>query len=337
MTARGAACAATLALLLGAAGAADAQLYRWRDPETGSVKLSTVPPPWYRGGVSSGPHVDVLVDGKVADPLTRRAVAPAQGAAGPLPPPRVSPLPADATHEELVDALVSGLRLREQFAAWADTVGQPLDQELARSQVPAAVRSAVRDAARTAFQPDRLQAHFVRSFSPQVADADLREAIAMEQLPLVRRVRDMEASRGRRVAADPEAMTAAAARATPERRELAEAYEAAVQGTDQMAAVVAGAAAAVVLGAPEGKRAAMGEALQRRRDEMRPALRETFVRAVLYIYEPLTDAEMRTLIELQKRPALARVNRAVGAGFATSIQESLGEFLAAALPALARR
>jgi hypothetical protein len=329
--------AAALAVLLGAAGAADAQLYRWRDPETGSVKLSTVPPPWYRGGVSSGPHVDMLLDGKLADPLTQRAAAAPPGAAGPLPPARVVPPGPGATHDELVSALVSGFRLREQFEAWTDTVLPPLEQELARNQVPASVRAAIREAGRAAFQPDRLQAHFVRAFSPEVSDADLREVIALEQLPLARRVRDMEASRGRRVSADPQAMVAAAGRAAPERRALAEAFEEAVQGTDQMAAVVAGAAAAVVLGAPDEKRAEVGETLQRRRAELRPALRETYVRAVLYIYEPLTDAEMRTLIELQKRPSMARVNRAVGAGFGAAVQESLTEFLAAARPALARR
>lgn len=34
-------------LLAVAATAAHADLYRWVDPATGSVKLSTVPPPWY--------------------------------------------------------------------------------------------------------------------------------------------------------------------------------------------------------------------------------------------------------------------------------------------------
>jgi hypothetical protein len=32
-------------VLLAAAGGADAQLYRWRDPQSGSVKLSSLPPP----------------------------------------------------------------------------------------------------------------------------------------------------------------------------------------------------------------------------------------------------------------------------------------------------
>lgn len=38
--------AVLLALLLGS-GHAAADLYRWVDPETGSVKFSSYPPPWY--------------------------------------------------------------------------------------------------------------------------------------------------------------------------------------------------------------------------------------------------------------------------------------------------
>ena len=39
-----------------AAFPAQADLYRWVDPETGSVKFSNAPPPWYESG--SGPQVD---------------------------------------------------------------------------------------------------------------------------------------------------------------------------------------------------------------------------------------------------------------------------------------
>ena len=36
-----------LLAMLGWAGAAAADLYRWVDPESGSVKFSNTPPPWY--------------------------------------------------------------------------------------------------------------------------------------------------------------------------------------------------------------------------------------------------------------------------------------------------
>jgi hypothetical protein len=70
---------------------------------------------------------------------------------------------------------------------------------------------------------------------------------------------------------------------------------------------------------------------------MQPALRRMFVRAVLYVYEPLTDAEMRAMIEAQRRPAVARVNRAVAAAYGATVQESLAEFLAGAAPLVAAR
>jgi hypothetical protein len=46
-----------LALLLFST-AAHADLYRWVDPETGSVKLSSTPPPWFER--SAGPKVEVI-------------------------------------------------------------------------------------------------------------------------------------------------------------------------------------------------------------------------------------------------------------------------------------
>lgn len=46
-----------LALLL-LFSAAHADLYRWVDPESGSVKLSNTPPPWYER--SAGPQVEVI-------------------------------------------------------------------------------------------------------------------------------------------------------------------------------------------------------------------------------------------------------------------------------------
>jgi len=67
------ACAAALALacaLAGpAAGAADV-VYTWREPDTGQLKISSVPPPWLRSAAtaSRGPAVHVYKDGKVVPP-----------------------------------------------------------------------------------------------------------------------------------------------------------------------------------------------------------------------------------------------------------------------------
>lgn len=65
--------AQTLGLALAAAalltgGAAHAQMYSWKDPDSGRSKLSNIPPPWYnRGASASGPRVITTRGGKVID------------------------------------------------------------------------------------------------------------------------------------------------------------------------------------------------------------------------------------------------------------------------------
>jgi hypothetical protein len=61
---------------------AQADLYRWRDPQTGSIKFSNAPPPWYGDPVREigSPPVEVVPD------LSPRArtVAPAAETKGPV-------------------------------------------------------------------------------------------------------------------------------------------------------------------------------------------------------------------------------------------------------------
>jgi hypothetical protein len=50
-----------LAALAGTALDASAELYRWRDPQTGSIKYSSYPPPWYGDETrANAPKVEVL-------------------------------------------------------------------------------------------------------------------------------------------------------------------------------------------------------------------------------------------------------------------------------------
>ena len=67
-----------LALLL-LCCAAHADLYRWVDPGSGSVKLSNTPPPWYeRGGGPAVERIPYTAPGArspAADPLTPTPVA----------------------------------------------------------------------------------------------------------------------------------------------------------------------------------------------------------------------------------------------------------------------
>ncbi|MCL4798608.1 MAG: hypothetical protein KJ025_03420 [Burkholderiales bacterium] len=67
---RAALAAALAALLAAAAAPAHAQVYSWRDSQTGQLRISTVPPPWLRAGgaTAAGPKVNVIKDGKVVPP-----------------------------------------------------------------------------------------------------------------------------------------------------------------------------------------------------------------------------------------------------------------------------
>jgi hypothetical protein len=326
---------AAAAILALAATAADAQLYRWRDPQSGSVKLSSIPPPWYGRGVSNRPHVELIMQGKAVDPMARPGTGEAGTGGGPLPAPRMLPQPPDATRAQLVAAVAGGLRLREQFEGWLPSVSEALERGADGARLAEPAREALRNVARAAFRADRLEAHFLKAFSAEVADDDLRAVIEIEQTPLARRVAAIEGARSRRLATDPQQVAAAEARAGPERRAIAEAIERAVQGADLMAAGLAGAAAAIALASPEEARGRVGDLLQKSRAEAEPLLRRAFVGAVLFLYEPLTDAELRELLALQKRPEVARLNRAIGLGYAATVQESLSEFLAGVQPIVA--
>ena len=60
-----------LLAILGWAGAAAADLYRWVDPESGSVKISNAPPPWYGDPAKQrrAPKVQVIPSGG-KEPIT---------------------------------------------------------------------------------------------------------------------------------------------------------------------------------------------------------------------------------------------------------------------------
>jgi len=49
--------------------AAVADMYIWKDPQTGGTRMSNIPPPWLRDG-SGGPQVEVVRENKVIDVTT---------------------------------------------------------------------------------------------------------------------------------------------------------------------------------------------------------------------------------------------------------------------------
>ena len=79
--------------ILGWANPAAADLYRWVDPETGSVKFSSYPPPWYGDEAKQrrAPTVEVIaparsapaaqekpLDGRGPDPKPKPVAAPSE-------------------------------------------------------------------------------------------------------------------------------------------------------------------------------------------------------------------------------------------------------------------
>ncbi|HEY5635622.1 MAG TPA: DUF4124 domain-containing protein [Burkholderiales bacterium] len=129
----------TIPLAIGAAmavpAAALADLYRWRDPETGSTRFSNVAPPWHGDGARTrGPAVEVIPRPKpnplAAAPATANGTSgPAKAAAAPRALPefeglrkavleRLASVPYQATAE-------AGLReMQAAMAAYRNLVGQ---------------------------------------------------------------------------------------------------------------------------------------------------------------------------------------------------------------------
>jgi hypothetical protein len=108
------------------AGTACADLYRWVDPETGAVKFSNYPPPWYgnEDKQRGAPKVEripersrpVLQETEAPAPKVNPAAAAAKQVAGPLG-------PLDARRKELLSQVAASIsnpaqaqKLLEEYA-----------------------------------------------------------------------------------------------------------------------------------------------------------------------------------------------------------------------------
>jgi len=103
-------------VLLAAALPAHADLYRWIDPESGSPKFSSSPPPWYETG--SGPAVERIPS---ARPAAGRTATPEKPAA---------PLQANALEAQWRAVLLEIARLPPQ----ADPNNESVRQQLSAYQ-----------------------------------------------------------------------------------------------------------------------------------------------------------------------------------------------------------
>jgi hypothetical protein len=102
-------------LLALAAAPAHADLYRWIDAETGSVKLANSPPPWYETG--SGPAVERI-------PFS--APAPAGRSAAPGKPAAQAPAAALETRWRNLLEILGSLPRQMDANAMSDTVKQQI-------------------------------------------------------------------------------------------------------------------------------------------------------------------------------------------------------------------
>jgi hypothetical protein len=98
--ARALACVVVWGLLISAPLAVASEVvYSWRDPGTGQLNLSSVPPPWLRSADAAerGPRVTVFKDGKLVPPervgLGGRVLEPAPGKPGAAQPGAVAKAP----------------------------------------------------------------------------------------------------------------------------------------------------------------------------------------------------------------------------------------------------
>jgi hypothetical protein len=149
-----------LAVAATAADAADV-MYSWREPGTGQLKISSVPPPWLRNAdtASRGPRVNVFKDGKVVPPALvgpgGKVLEPPPAKPGEAPPDGVEKLPklpellkrrAAAMERLVTEALrVGPASANETFFATLDRYLDLCTQANAVDPAGAAARSAERD------------------------------------------------------------------------------------------------------------------------------------------------------------------------------------------------
>ena len=110
-----------LVALAVAAASAQADMYRYRDPETGQMKLTNIPPPWLAKPGAAAPRTDVIRD--QATPAAPAAAKPAAEPPAPTPSAGAG-APAQAFELERQRKL-----LLQQLVADAPNVGTPAGKQ----------------------------------------------------------------------------------------------------------------------------------------------------------------------------------------------------------------
>jgi hypothetical protein len=312
-----------------APGEVAAELYRWRDPQTGATHYSSVPPAWYRRG-EGGPSVQVIVDGKAVD-------RPPEAASVPAPPPapqRVAPGPIPATTPvapgvTVALALVDSSGLREFLLDAGRNVERTIGTAPAWSHASPQTREVAIRAARTSFLPDKLVAAMAAALASEADALQLRAYQDALRTPIAQRMAALERDR-MRMLSGPDNLTAPGVRPfSPMRAGLIEEVER-VSNASEIAAMTVATSQAATLGAvPRATPVDVELEFERARVAVARDLRSRIVAALVFIYEPAADEELREYLAFHRRPEVARVSPAVARAYARALGTAFGEWFAA--------
>lgn len=313
----------------GAAGDVSAELYRWRDPQTGATHYSSVPPAWYRRG-EGGPSVQVIIDGKVADRPPEAAPPPAQAPQEPRGAARAAtPTPSVPAGVPIAVALVDASGLREFLLDTAGKVERTIGTAPSWSRASPQAREVAIRAARTSFLPDKLIAAMAAALAAEVDAAQLRAYQDALRTPVAQRMAALERER-MRMLSGPDGLGAPAVRqASPTRARLVEEVEA-VSNASEIAAMTVATTQATALGAvPRATPVDVEFEFERTRVALARDLRPRILAAIVFIYEPATDEELREYLAFHRRPEVARVTPALARAYARALGAGFNEWFGA--------
>ena len=308
---------------------ANAELYRWRDPQTGAMNYSSVPPSWYRRG-EGGPTVQVIVDGKPVDRPPDAARAPDRPAAGSpaASDPRV-PLPASATGAQVAAALIEASGVREMLLDASRNVERAIGTAPAWSRASPQTREVALKAARTSFLPDKLILAMATALAAEVDAAQMRAYQDALRLPIAQRMAALERER-MQMLSGPDGLAAPGVRqGSPMRAALIEEVER-VSNASEFAAMTVAINQAATLGAvPRATPVDVEFEFERTRIAVARDLRPRILAALVFVYEPASDGELREYLAFHHRPEVARVSPAVARAYARALGAGFNEWFAA--------
>jgi hypothetical protein len=251
--------------------------------------------------------VVTATDGPPADAAGGEATASAPTASAPLPQSDVVASTTPATVEEILE--LSGLR--PQLPNLVRSIGA--------EYLPRPGQLSERDGGRVAqivtrqFAPQPIYAAMRDEFGRRVETRHLTAMAAWFRLPLARKITALEIDASKPERAAKITAFAAGLKAsppTPSRLELVQRLDwvtgTSTDTTDLALTIVVSVARASAVAAPPERRTRIG-VIERRVDEMRPQMAtgvaENVLAQMLYVYGPLSDAELKGYVDFLASPA----------------------------------